>query len=442
MGKLSDRAIKALDTPGYYGDGDGLWLQVRKSQSEGKPGAVTRSWLFRFMLNLRSREMGLGPYPDITLAEARKKAADARRQVRDGVDPIEDRKAKRQAVALERARCLTFDECAEKYIKSHRNGWKNPKHAQQWENTLATYASPVFGKLPVAEVDTTLVMKAIEPIWAEKTETASRVRGRIESVLSWAAVRGYRKGENPARWRGHLDTLLPARSKVAKVKHHPALPYSEAGAFMKELRCRTGVAAQSLEFLILTAARTEEVRTATWDEIDLNAATWVVPGERMKAGKAHTVPLSDRAVEILKSLAHRTGYVFCSPKGEPLSNAGMDSVLKRMGRGGQITVHGFRSTFRDWAAETTAYPNEVVEMALAHTIGNKAEAAYRRGDLFMKRRRLMAEWAKYCERTYKGAVVPLNSPFLDGNGANTAKDHRASELAAGRSRTAPGAKQD
>ena len=275
------------------------------------------------------------------------------------------------------------------YIASHSAGWRNAKHAAQWGTTLATYAYPVFGSLPVAAVDTGLVMKALEPIWSTKPETAGRVRGRNESVLDWAKVRGYRDGENPARWKGHLIQLLPSLTKVTKVKHHAAMPYAELPAFLIALRARPAMAARALEFAILTAARTGEVLGARWQEMDLEARIWMVPAERMKAGREHRVPLSDAAVAILKAI-YRTGdLVF------PLSNMALLMLLRRMGHG-ELTAHGFRSTFRDWASETTNHPRDVVEMALAHAIADKTEAAYRRGDLFEKRRRLMVEWEAYC----------------------------------------------
>jgi integrase len=312
----------------------------------------------------------------------------------DGVDPIAQRDVERQQQRLEAARAQTFDQCAAAYIAAHRAGWKNVKHAEQWENTLAAYASPAFGALPVADIDTAAVMRALGPIWNTKTETASRVRGRIEKVLDWATVQGFRTGENPARWRGHLDKLLPKRSKVQKVQHHPALPYAEAPAFMAKLRAQEGIAARALEFLILTATRTGEVIGARWDEFDLEAGSWTIPAERMKAGKEHEVPLSARALEIVQGLAKmRPGsYVFPGRRPrDPLSNMALLALLKRMGRS-DLTAHGFRSTFSDWAHETTNFPSEVIEMALAHTIRNKVEAAYRRGNLREKRRELMDAW--------------------------------------------------
>ena len=297
----------------------------------------------------------------------------------------------------EDARALTFEQCATAYIEAHRDGWKNLKHASQWQNTLKQYAYPVFGPLPVRSIDTGLVLKVIEPIWKTKTETASRVRGRIENILDWATVRGYRQGENPARWRGHLDKTLPKRSKVQKVNHHPAMPYESIGPFMKALRSRSDLSASALEFIILTAARTGEVLGAIWSEFDLNNGIWTIPAERMKADAEHRVPLSDAALSIVMQLTRIEGNDFIFPGGKPgrpLSNMACLKLLERMGNN-DITVHGFRSTFRDWAAEQTAFPREVAERALAHTLSDKTEAAYQRRDLFDKRRQLMAAWSEF-----------------------------------------------
>lgn len=399
--KLTQEFVATVDKPGMYPDGLGLYLQVSKWQ--------TKSWLFRYSQNYRLRSLGLGACHTITLTEARKRAKQARQQLLDGLDPIDTKHEKRQSALAARARMMTFDQCAAAYIEAHRHGWKNPKHADQWTNTINTYASPTIGGLAVSEVDTALVMKVLQPIWATKTETATRVRGRIESILGWATVSGYRTGDNPARWRGHLDNLLPKRSKVKKVEHHPALPYAEMGVFTHDLRKQDGVAPLALEFTILTIARTGEVIGARPGEFDLRGKMWTVPPERMKSGKEHRVPLCDRAVAIAKDLIKLGGdYVFpgLKPK-KPLSNMAMLSVLKRMGRG-DLTVHGFRSTFRDWAAEQTAYPHEMAEMALAHTIGDKVEAAYRRGDLFKKRIRMMQDWQKHCDTiASKANVTPI-----------------------------------
>jgi integrase len=405
IGKLTALAITQAKRRGYYGDGGGLFLQV----SAG--GA--KSWVFRFKESGRLREMGLGPTHTVSLAEARQKALECRKARLDGLDPIEARRGKRIQAKLDAAKAMTFAACAERYIASHRAGWRNPKHAAQWPSTLATYVYPVFGSLPVQAVDVGLVMKAIEPIWVQKPETAGRVRGRIESVLDWATARGYRQGENPARWRGHLENLLPKKSKVRRVEHHAALPYAEITAFVAELRQQDGVAAWALEFAILTAARTGEVIGAKWDEIDLGERLWTVPAERMKAGKEHRVPLSDAALAILNDLrkVQQDNFVFPGGKaGRPISNMAMLMLLRRMGRD-DLTAHGFRSSFRDWSAERTTFPADVAEMALAHTVSDKVEAAYRRGDLFQKRRQLAEAWAKFCAvPPAAGQVVPIRKP--------------------------------
>ena len=403
MGKLNVLAMKKLITPGRYGDGGSLWLQVRSAEN--------RSWLLRYKFDGRPRQMGLGSVELVSLAEAREAALAGRKLVFQGIDPIEHRNAAKDA-RLAHTAAYTFRQVAERYVAAHEAGWRNAKHGAQWKATLEAYAHPVFGSRSVAAIDVGLVMRALEPIWREKPETASRVRGRIESVLDYATARGWRHGDNPARWRGHLENLLPARAKIAQVEHHPALPYSEVGAFLLTLRQADGVGARALEFAILTAARTGEVIGATWSEIDLEARTWTVPGKRMKAGQEHRVPLSDRAVEILTALLpFRTGPgapVFPGGrKGAGLSQMALTMTLRRLGHT-DITVHGFRSSFRDWAAETTGYPREVAEAALAHTLRDKVEAAYRRGDLFEKRRRLMDDWAAYCsDPVPRGSILPM-----------------------------------
>ncbi|HLH98025.1 MAG TPA: integrase arm-type DNA-binding domain-containing protein [Xanthobacteraceae bacterium] len=404
---LTVKKIERLKQPGRYADGHGLYLQVMS--------ATNRSWLLRYERNGRERWLGLGPLHTFDLSEARERARKARQLLQDGIDPIEQRKSARAAQALAEARALTFQDAARQYFDAHERSWKNAKHRAQFLSTLETYAFPKIGRLSVAEIDTGLVLKVLEPIWHQKTETANRVRARIESVLDWATVRGYRTGDNPARWKGHLSETLPSRERIQKVVHHAALPYDDVSAFFKELKEREGVSARALEFTILTAARTGETIGATWEEIDLEAKTWTVPAGRIKGGREHKVPLSDRALEVLRGLPREKNNpsVFVGPRRGGLSNMSMASVLKRMGRD-DITVHGFRSTFRDWAAECTNYPNHVVEMALAHAVGDKVEAAYRRGDLFEKRRRLMTEWAKFCgaKPTNKAAadiIVSLRS---------------------------------
>jgi integrase len=386
-------AVARASKLGLYADGAGLYLRV------GRGGA--KSWAFRFMLNGRAREMGFGSFTKVGLADARKKAIDARRLLSEGRDPLvqreEEEKQRAAAENVAAARSMTFDKCAEAYISAHEVSWRNEKHRQQWRNTLATYVSAIFGSSPVQDIDIDLIMKVIEPLWSVKTETARRVRGRVEVILDWAKVRGYRSGENPARWRGHLDHLLPARSKVRMVKHHAALPYLGIGAFMKDLRAMEGTSAAALEFLILTVARTGEVIGAPWSEINLENRVWVVPAARMKSGREHRVPLSSAAIAVLNRMPDlKDDYVFTGQRpGGPLSNMALLMTLGRMNCG-DITAHGFRSTFRDWAAECTNFSREVVEMALAHVIEDKTEAAYRRGDLFDKRRRLMDAWAEYC----------------------------------------------
>jgi integrase len=397
VNRLTATAVRNAKTPGYLSDGGGLYLQV--SESRAGDGSPAKSWIFRYQLNKRQREMGLGSLQAFSLAEARERAARCRQLLADKKDPIAVRDTERAGAELDAARSLTFDACAAKYVEAHREGWKNPKHAEQWVNTLATYVSPVFGALPVQDVDTALVMRALGDIWKTKTETASRLRGRVEKVLAWATVRGYREGDNPARWRGHLDQLLAKRSKVAKVKPRAALPYVDMATFVADLKGMEGGAAVALEFTILTAARTGEAIGATFDEFDLESKTWTVPGERMKSGRPHEVPLSPRALQIVKA-QQKLGmgkYVFPGLRpGTAMSNMAMLALLKRMERT-DITVHGFRSTFRDWAADLTDFPGEVAEMALAHVVSDKTEAAYRRGTMKDKRRKLMDAWARYCE---------------------------------------------
>jgi integrase len=406
IGRLTALRVEKIREPGMYADGGGLYLRVTPD--------ATKSWVYRFMLNGRPRWMGMGPLHIIGLADARNRAATCRMQRHDGVDPIEARRAGRQQLRLDAAKAITFKECASRYIAAHRASWRNAKHAAQWEATLATYAEPVIGALPVQAIDMTLVLKVIEPIWTTKPETAGRLRGRIESVLDWARVRGFCEGENPARWRGHLDKVLPARSKVRKVEHHAALAYAALPDFLIELRGQDGVSARALEFLILTAARTGELIGARWSEISLNDKTWIVSGERMKAGREHRIPVSARALAILEEmyeLRHADdGYVFPGAKpGKPLSNMAFLMLLRRMGRD-DLTSHGFRSSFRDWAAERTNFPAAVAEMALAHTVSDKTVAAYNRSDLFERRRRLMQQWAAYCTtppQEKRGSVTAL-----------------------------------
>lgn len=404
LNRLTALEVRTLGE-GWHADGGNLYLFVR---------GASRAWLFRYTApDGKRRNMGLGGYPAVSLATARKEAAKLREQVKnplDRKDPIAEGQTKRLAARIASAKLTTFAQAADAYIKAKSPEWKNQKHAAQWGATLSTYAFPILGDLPVSAVDTELVRKVLEPIWTTKNETASRVRGRIESILNWAKTSGLREGENPARWRGHLDNLLAQPSKVQTVEHHAALPFSEIAAFMAELRTREGYGARALELAILTAARSGEVRGATWGEIDLNGACWTVPAGRMKAEKEHRIPLSDAALTLLKALpqGEGTALLFPSSKGTELSDMTLGAVIKRMGfESSKATAHGFRSTFRDWAGETTAYPREVIEHALAHQLKDKAEAAYARGSLFEKRRALMNDWSRYCERGEERKVLEL-----------------------------------
>lgn len=395
---------KLIKKPGVYSDGGGLYLKVKRNRC---------SWLFRYMLGNKSREMGLGPYPAVSLLEARAAAAEARKLKAMGTDPINARVSIRTQERLMEAKSVTFRYCADNFIKDRKGGWKNAKHAAQWEATLSTHAMPILGHLPVQSIDVGMIHKVLQPIWSKKTETASRVRGRIEAILDWAAVRDFRTGENPARWKGHLENLFPARSKVQKVEHHSALPYGEVGSFMEVLKSQEGLGALAMRFTILTAARTNETIGAKWREFDLETGVWTIPADRMKAGREHRVPLSAPVIRILSKQKNTCGdreHVFPGARiGKPISNMAMLQTLRRMGRE-DLTVHGFRSTFRDWTAECTNYPGEVAEAALAHAVGNKVEAAYRRGDLFEKRRKLMDAWASYCGTAKADAkVIPIRA---------------------------------
>jgi integrase len=404
IGKLSAKTVEALargSVRAYHGDGGGLWLQVT---------AGGASWVFRYRVNGKLREMGLGPVHTIGLKEARERAQEARRQRLDGIDPIDARKAARTATKLAAAKAMTFRQCAEAYIDAHKAGWRNAKHRDQWPSSLRTYAYPEIGALPVAAVDVALVMKVLKPIWTAKPETASRVRGRIESVLDWATVSGFRQGDNPARWRGLLENLLPNKTKIRRVERHAALPYLEIGAFMTDLRAQEGVAACALEFAILTATRTGEVRGARWSEIDLTERVWTIPAERMKTGTEHRVPLSDAAMHVVEEMvATRSGeFVFPGSKARRSINEAAAWKVARALRPG-ITVHGFRATFSTWAGEHTHFPREVVEWCLAHATGNQVEAAYRRGDALAKRSLVMDAWAEFCAapRPSGETVVPI-----------------------------------
>ncbi|MBU6444860.1 MAG: tyrosine-type recombinase/integrase [Alphaproteobacteria bacterium] len=405
LNKLSAKKAENLCTPGRHSDGGGLFLAIDKW---GR-----RRWVFMYVRRGRRVELGLGGGRDMPLAAARTEAATLRAALVSGQDPKQIRARDDQIP--------TFGECADSYIEAMQSGWRNPKHAAQWRMTLKTYCEPIR-KLPVDEITTEDVLDILQPLWMRVPETAKRLRGRIENVLDAAKAKGKRSGENPARWRGHLDQLLPKRQRLTR-GHHAALPYEEVSAFMTKLAVREGVAARALELTILTACRTSEVLGASWDEVDFDKRIWVIPEARMKAAKEHRVPLSERAVEILeaqhKEALERAGerekplecFVFPGPKpNAPLSTMAMAMLLRRMRPG--MTVHGFRSSFRDWASETTGFPHEVCEMALAHVIANKAEAAYRRGDLFEKRRKLMEAWARYCTIPKAEKVVPLRKQAL------------------------------
>ena len=387
--------VQRLKTPGLHAVGvvAGLHLQVLPS------GA--RSWVLRVVIGGKRRDMGLGGYPDVTLAGAREKARAARETIAQGIDPIAARVAAKSALAAARGSAITFKDAAERFIEAKAGEWKNAKHCQQWTNTLETYAEPVIGSMQVRDIGLPHIIKILDPIWTSKTETASRVRARLESVLDWATVRGYRHGDNPARWKGHLDKILAKPGKVTKVEHHPALPIDQIANFMLALRQRHGITARALEVLILTATRSGEVRGACWEEFDLDAGLWTIPAGRMKAGREHRIPLSARVLAILNALPRlaEVELVFPAPRGGVLSDMSLTAVTRRMGIA--AVPHGFRSTFRDWAAERTDYPSEMAEMALAHVINNKVEAAYRRGNMFEKRRRMMADWAHICTAAVK-----------------------------------------
>jgi integrase len=375
-------AVARITKPGRYAVGCGAYLQIT-----GKGG---RSYIFRY----GTHYVGLGSTKLVSLAEARAKGLAYRKLLLDGGDPLTAKRQARQARLLASVSTQTFRQCAEGYVAAHEAGWRNPQSRAQWIQSLSAFVYPVVGELPVAAIDTGIVLRVLEPIWAVKPETASRVRGRIESVLDWAKARGYRNGENPARWRGHLDKLLPAKSKLRRIEHFAALPYDEIGTFTALLRRRQETAARALEFLVLTAGRASEVRLARWDEIA--GDIWVIPSERTKSNRVHRVPLADRAVRLLAALPREGEYIFAgSQAGAPLGGNSLRQLLRRMGRA-DLTAHGFRASFKTWASECTNYPRDVVEMALAHSTGTGVEAAYQRGDLFEKRRRLMGKWAEFC----------------------------------------------
>ena len=400
IGRLTALAVSRAKQPGMHPDGGGLYLQVTRSQG--------RSWVYRYARDGKTHYMGLGSLTAVSLAEARTRAAEARRLVSAGIDPIGARDGKMATERAAAAKQVTFAEAAEAFIKAHKAGWRNAKHGQQWRNTLAAHVHPLLGALPVQQIDAGLVVRVLEPIWSTTPETASRVRQRIEAVLDSATARGQRTGENPARWRGHLENLLPALSKVKRVRHHPALPYAELGAFMADLRKQEGLAARALELLILTAARTTEAAASRWSELDLAAALWTIPAERIKSGREHRVPLAPAAVALLRKLARAqiSEFVFPGRPGRPLSGGALLALLKRMGRT-HLTVHGFRSTFRDWCADT-GKPADLAEAALAHVTGSAVTRAYQRSDLLEARRSLMEQWADFLSRQM-GVVVPFRT---------------------------------
>jgi integrase len=404
INQLTAIKIEKLKAPGLYPDGAGLYLQVTSESA--------KSWLLKYCLHGKSRQMGLGSLRKVGLAEARKKAADNRRLLEDHIDPIAHRDAARAAATLASADVVTFKEAATKYIDMRGKGLQNAKHAAQWRTTIAVYAEPMLGKLPVRDINVGHVHRVLESIWTTKPETASRIRGRIEKILGWCKVNGYREDENPARWRDNLDNLLPRLSEVRTVRHHPSLPYSDLPSFMEELRGQEGIAARALEFTILTAARTEEVVLARPSEINKRELLWTAPAEHMKRKREHIVPLCDRAVELLAGASGR--YLFPSPShpDNHLSNMAMLSVIQRINEtrlkhgeaqfvdpkqnDATITVHGFRSSFKTWCRDKTRFDNFVSEAALAHASGDKIEAAYARSDVLEKRRELMDVWARFC----------------------------------------------
>ncbi|MFO7737768.1 MAG: integrase arm-type DNA-binding domain-containing protein [Desulfatiglandaceae bacterium] len=407
--ELSAVEVKRIEKPGRHAVGviSGLLLVVKET------GA--KVWILRTVAGNKRRNIGLGGYPEVSLAEARDKAREIKRQIQLGIDPVAERQARRRALIQEQSKKMTFSEATRLCYEKKKLEYKKEKYAKAWISSVNRYAIPIIGDMAVDEIELPHILKVLEPIWQTKTETANRLRQRLEHVLNWSTVSGYRTGENPARWKGHLDAVLPEPSKVHQETHLPALPRAEVGGFLRDLRMREGMAARALEFLVFTVARSEEIRLATWDEVDLKKRTWTVPKERAKMEREHVVPLSEDAERILCALPRLEGspYIFPAPRGGSLSDMTLPKKIKDMhkaavkngGNGyidpkqGRVAVpHGFRSTFRDWGAEKTDFPPEVLEMALGHAIGNKVEAAYRRGDLFEKRRKLMEAWATFCNQ--------------------------------------------
>lgn len=409
--ELGALQVSRLTKPGAHAVGGVAGLKLKIND------AGARSWVLRVMVSGKRRDMGLGGFPDVTLAQARERARAARDKIHAGEDPIQARQAARSATAAASAKARTFEQCVDAYLKAKSGEWKNAKHRAQWSSTLDLYAMPTIGKMLVQDIDLSHVLTVLEAIWTTKTETASRLRGRIETVLDWATVRGYRKGENPARWRGHLDQLLGRPRKLKAVIHHPALPVDQAGPFLRDLRGVEGMSARALEFAVLTATRSGEVRGARWEEIDLAAKLWTIPPERMKAKKEHRVPLSKQALQLLEGLERIEGSEMVFPGRKPLhplSDMSLTACMRRMdykdSKGRVCVPHGCRSTFRDWVAEKTAFPGDLAEMALAHTLDSAVEAAYRRGDMLAKRLKMMQSWADYCDTIPKaGNVVPIKA---------------------------------
>lgn len=401
INKLTNLKVKSLHSPGRYSDGGGLFLQITKRG--------TKSWIFRFQISKKEFQMGLGPINTVSLSEAREMALNNRQLILKGTNPLNERREARAKEKCQR-QSHSFAYCADAFIEAHKGGWRNSKHIDQWRNTLKTYAYPVIGNLCISEVTVDHVIEILQPIWNNKTETASRLRSRIENVLDWAAARGFRASENPARWRGHLDKIFPRPSKVYLEKHHAALPLSEINNFVSKIRSIRSTSSFALEFLILTATRTSETIHARWEEIDLEKSMWVIPRERMKSFKEHRVPLNSRAVSILADMEkiRNSSYIFPGGrKGKPLSNMAMLKLCKNISPG--TTVHGFRSTFRDWASERTNFTREVAEAALAHAIKDKTEAAYRRGDLFFKRARMLEEWQRFIDAPFEKRILSIHT---------------------------------
>lgn len=391
----------------------GLLLQFRRTSDTAGNEIYTRSWVLRASASGKRREFGLGSYPDVSLADAKEKAREFKAKIRNGIDPIEERKAQRSALVAEQLRSLTFATAVDRYLDAKLDEYENPKHRQQWRNTLKSYAIPALGKMLVQDITVQDVLRALQPIWHTKTETASRVRGRIEAVLNWATVSGHRSGDNPARWAGNLKELLPAPSKIAKETNHPALQIDDVPRWLNGLRQMDGMGRYALEFALLTASRSQEVRGALWEEIDLDNALWIIPASRMKMSREHRVPLSTAALEFLRQVPRFAGseYVFPAPRGGKLSDMTLSAAMKRLHQadekangdgfvdrvsGRPAVPHGLRSTFRDWVGERTGFPGDLAEMALAHKVASDVEAAYRRGQMTDKRRPLMQAWADFC----------------------------------------------